>query len=72
MIIQKEVISFGELIKKAKLKFDWHIDPIKLGTQFLSVDQLKDYPRLMKPLDETKWKSFFRSEAKKLDKDIFK
>lgn len=72
MIIQQKKFGFPKLIKEAKLKFDWHIDPIKLGVQFLLASELKDYPRLMKPLDETKWQNFFKSEAKKLGKDIFK
>jgi len=72
IITQLKKFSFTELIKKAKLKFDWHIDPIKLGTQFLLVDQLKDYPNLIEDIDENRWQNFFKSEAKKLSVDIFK
>lgn len=72
MIIKKYGFSIGDLVKKAKIKFDWHVDLIKLGSQFLLVDDLKDYPRLIKPLEETDWQNFFKEEAKKLKKDIIK
>lgn len=72
MIIKKYGFSIGDLVKKAKIKFDWHVDPIKLGSQFLLVDDLKDYPRLIEPLKETDWQNFFKEEAKKLKKDIIK
>lgn len=70
MIIQKYSYTIEDLIKKAKIKFDWHVDAIKLGSQFLLVDELKDYPKLIEPLEETDWQNFFKEEAKKLKKDI--
>lgn len=70
MIIQKYNYSIEDLIKKAKIKFDWHVDAIKLGSQFLLVDELKDYPKLIEPLKETDWQNRFKEEAKKLKKDI--
>lgn len=70
MIHKKQGISIVELIKKAKIKFDTHIDPIKLGSQFLLAKELKDYPRLLKPMAEEKWQDFFIGEAKKLGREI--
>lgn len=72
MIIQKYSYTIEDLIKKAKIKFDWHVDPIKLGSQFLLALELKDYPKLIEPLEETVWQNFFKEEAKKLKKDIIK
>lgn len=71
MINQKFAYSVEFLIKKAKFKFDWHVDPLKLGAQFLQAKELKDYPRLIKPLDHREWKNFFEEEAKRLKKKIF-
>jgi predicted nucleotidyltransferase component of viral defense system len=70
MIIQKYNYTIENLIKKAKVKFDWHVDAIKLGTQFYLVKELKDYPKLIEPLEETDWQNFFEEEAKKLKKEI--
>jgi len=70
MIIKKYKYSIGDLIKNAKIKFDTHVDLLKLGSQFLQAKELKDYPRLTKPLDEKLWQVFFKDEAKKLGKEI--
>lgn len=62
--------SISDLIKKAKIKFDWHIDPLQLGTQFIKVEEAKDYPRMIKKLNKKELKNFFINEAKKLKKYI--
>lgn len=70
MITRKYNYKINDLIKKAKLKFDWHVDPIKLGSQLLKAEQLKDYPKLLGKLDHKKWQKFFQKEAKKLENKI--
>ncbi len=50
----------------AKIKFDWHIDPLQLGTQFIKAAEAPDYPRLIKPIEPQLWQELFREEAKKL------
>lgn len=72
MIIKKYNFVLGDLIKKAKVKFDWHIDSLKLGAQFLLVEELKDYPRLIDQLEEKNWQYFFINEAKKLGQEVIK
>lgn len=72
MICKNRDFVIEDLIKKAKLKFDWHVDPIKLGSQFLLARELKDYPKLIHPLREKDWQDFFEKEAKKLEKKIIK
>lgn len=72
MIIEKYGFSLDDLVKKARAKFDWSIDFIQLGTQFLEVKNLKDYPRFIEPVEKTKWQDFFLLEAKKLKKQILK
>ena len=57
---------------EAKIKFDWHIDPIQLGNQLIKAAKVKDYPRMLKEIDHQEWRDFFIQEAKKLKKDIFK
>lgn len=70
-IIQKTDWTLEELVKKAKIKFDWHIDPIQLGSQLIKAEELKDYPRMLFKIDDKVWQNFFISEAKKLENQIF-
>lgn len=70
MIIKKFKFTIENLIKKAKVKFDWHVDPLKLGTQFHLAKELKDYPKLIEALDDKEWQSFFKLKAKELGKEI--
>ncbi|HLD27612.1 MAG TPA: nucleotidyl transferase AbiEii/AbiGii toxin family protein [Patescibacteria group bacterium] len=62
-ILKKEKLSIQDLVKKAKVKFDWHIDPIQLGSRFLQVTELKDYPRLIAKINHKVWQDFFIKEA---------
>lgn len=70
MIIKKYNFNINRLIKKAKIKFDWHVDPLKLGTQFNLVMELKDYPKLIEALGDKEWQSFFKLKAKELGQEI--
>ena len=66
-ILQKEKgWSIDELMKKARIKFDSHIDPLQLASQFVKAEMLKDYPKMLIPLHESSWVSFFFTEAKVL------
>lgn len=70
MICKRYNFSIKDLIEKAKVKFDWHIDPLKLGSQFLFARELKDYPQFIHPISENDWQSFFIAESKKLKGQI--
>lgn len=69
-IFRQEDWTVADLVKKAKAKFDWHIDPLQLGTQFIKVTEAKDYPRLVKNVDSSMWQDFFLEEAKKLKSSV--
>ncbi len=60
-----------DLFMHAKAKFDWHIDPVQLGSRFLLAAEKKDYPRMIKPIDHSEWQNFFVEEARKLKSEIF-
>ncbi len=62
--------SIADLVKQAKVKFDWHVDPLQLASQFLRAADAKDYPRLIAPLEPRVWKDFFGEEAQKLKGEI--
>jgi predicted nucleotidyltransferase component of viral defense system len=69
--IQKQYGStIEQLIAWAKIKFDWHIDPIQLAAQFSKSAVAQDYPRMIVPVPEKEWQAFFRAEALKLKPDI--
>jgi len=69
-ICKERRLRLDDLIKKAKLKFDWHIDPLQLGTQFTKAGEAKDFPRLIKKINHKDWQKFFVNEAKKLRNQI--
>lgn len=70
-IIQKnKKLTIADLVKKAKIKFDWHIDPLQLGAQFMQATIIKDYPRMLVKIDDKEWQGFFIDEAEKLKKEI--
>lgn len=71
MICQKEQLALKDLAKRARVKFDWHIDPLQLGVQFMKAQRAEDLPRMIASIKESKWREFFLSEAKKLRADIF-
>lgn len=70
LIVKKEKFTVADLIAKAKIKFDWHIDPLQLGTQFIKASEAKDYPHMITDVPRQEWQNFFFEEAKKLKSDI--
>ncbi|MDE2188205.1 MAG: nucleotidyl transferase AbiEii/AbiGii toxin family protein [Patescibacteria group bacterium] len=70
-ILQKEKDwNLNDLSEKAQAKFDNYLDPIQLGSQYLKVAELKDYPRMLIKLDEKKWQDFFIQAAKDLKDQV--
>lgn len=71
-IMRRESWTIADLVKKARIKFDYHIDPLQLGAQFVRVEVLKDYPSMLIHLDESAWQNFFIEEAKRLSPEILR
>lgn len=65
-IISDTGYGIDELIVRAKSKFDWHVDKLQLGKQFLSVQTDSDKPRFCNGFAEAKCKEFFLNESRKL------
>jgi len=72
LINKKTSWTIKELIKKAKVKFDFHIDTLQLGSKFLMAGEVKDYPFMKIEIDHKKWQDYFMEEAKKLGNSILK
>lgn len=69
-IVKEKGYRFHDLLMKAKAKFDWHIDPIQLGSRLFMAREVKDFPRMIKKINHKEWQNFFIEEAQKLKKDI--
>lgn len=65
-------LSLDDLIKKAQIKFGNYIDPIQLGSQYIKVKELKDFPKMLEKVQENVWQEFFIAEAKRLSREIIK
>ncbi|MFA6548155.1 MAG: nucleotidyl transferase AbiEii/AbiGii toxin family protein [Candidatus Magasanikbacteria bacterium] len=72
LILKHQKWIIADLVKKAKIKFDWHIDPLQLAGQFLQAKEVKDYPKMIDKLQPEVWQEFFEDEAKKLKEQIIK
>ena len=58
-IIEREDFKINDLILKAKAKFDWNVDPIQLGAQFVKSGEAEDFPRMIVKEDRKGWQKFF-------------
>lgn len=71
MLNKKYGYNLKDLLSKSRAKFDWHVDAIKLGAQFMLATELKDYPKLIQPMEEKVWQTYFIEQAEILKNDIF-
>jgi len=71
-IMKAQNYSLEYLIKQAKAKFDWHIDPIQLGNKFILVFKKQDFPKMPVPFNRKEMETFFLKLAKRLEGEIFK
>jgi predicted nucleotidyltransferase component of viral defense system len=70
-ILQKEKkLTMKKVLALARIKFDFPIDLIQLGSQLMKVQSLLDDPILVKQIDRQKIEEFFLHEAKLFGKDI--
>lgn len=70
LIMEKTGWKIADLIKKTKIKFDWHVDYLQLGSQFMQAKTVKDYPRMLMRLKNENWQNFFIDEARNFSKKI--
>lgn len=70
IILQNTDWKIDGLVRQAKIKFDWHVDYLELGSKFLLAKRVKDYPRMIKKIKVSEWQGFFLEEAKRIKKKI--
>ena len=68
--MQKYDFSIEDLRMKAKLKFDWHIDPLQLASRLFEVDKHLDDPIIEGKLDHGKLTVFFQHEAEEMQDEV--
>lgn len=71
-ILKSPDYSLNQLIKDSKAKFDWHIDKITLASQFMKVEKLEDFPKMLVPFNQKDMEKFFLGLAKSLEGQLFK
>lgn len=69
-IIQKYNFKIEDLRMKAKLKFDWHVDPLQLASRLFEVDTYLDDPIIVGEFDKSNLINFFHIEAENLKVEI--
>lgn len=72
LIMKKDGWKMADLINKARIKFDYHIDLLQLGTQFLKALEVEDFPKMLIKLPNSAWQKFFVDEARKFGKKILR
>ena len=70
----EQVKHFGleKLRQLAKQKFDWHVDPLQLGSQLSRVEELLDDPILTTSIPRDKLIKYFKLESQALKSQIIK
>lgn len=67
-----KTINLDELRLSAKRKFDWHVDPLQLGSKLHQVDEFIDDPILTRKIPKKEIVKYFKQESKKLKPKILK
>ena len=71
MILKKYNYELIDLMKKARLKFDWYTDPLQLAANFLLATKVTDFPKMLIKLPDKKWREYFLQKAKELKTEVF-
>jgi len=69
---KRKEFSFPKLIKMARSKFDYQIDPIQLGAQLLKAKDIAGLPRMFIRIKHNQWRNFFLKQIEALSPQIFK
>ncbi|MFH0750037.1 MAG: nucleotidyl transferase AbiEii/AbiGii toxin family protein [Candidatus Gottesmanbacteria bacterium] len=70
LIIKEKGWNFLDLRKKARIKFDTHIEPLQMAQQLLEVEHLEDFPRMIIELDHKELQEFWKKEAAKIKSEV--
>jgi len=66
VILKDSKLNFQDLMKKARIKFDWNIDEFQLGKQLLQVQNKHDEPVFVEDFPKEDCNKYFLDLSKKL------
>ena len=70
-IVQKQSDwNVSDLMKKARIKFDHHLDPLQMSAQLLKSEEAEDLPNMIARISPDEWRGFCKMEARKLAKQV--
>ncbi len=72
LVLIRKNYSWKELEKLARIKFDTVIDPIQFGSQLIKSETVKDLPKMIIKVPESKWRGYFIKQAKLLKSQFSK
>ncbi|MDO8514931.1 MAG: nucleotidyl transferase AbiEii/AbiGii toxin family protein [bacterium] len=70
LILKDKEYKFENLQKMARMKFDFAIDQIQLGSQLIKSREVKDLPHMIIDIPENDWRNYFVELAKGLKSRI--
>ena len=70
-IFQQKGYSWQELLTGVKKKFFWRIDPLNLAARLKKIEELYDYPKMVKKFSRSKMINFYREQSNRLGQEIF-
>jgi len=69
-ILKKNDFSIEDLRMKAKLKFDWHVDPLQLASRLFEVDTHLDDPIIVGNFNKKDMINYFQEIAGKMKNEV--
>ena len=69
-LVNKYNYQLEDLRMKAKLKFDWHIDPLQLASRFHEIDKHLDDPIIINQQSRRNLIQFFQKQALNFQNEI--
>ena len=69
-ILKQGDITWEQIKKLARNKFDVVIDSLQLGSQLFAAKDIGQLPTMIQPLHEKEWRDFFLTKAKELKEKI--
>lgn len=67
---EKSEWNVADLMRKAQIKFDHHLDPLQMSAQLLKAEKAEDLPRMIAKVVPEEWRAFCHTEAKKLAQSV--
>jgi len=71
-ILRQEEYSWQKLLNGIRKKFSWQVDPFNLAVRLGKIEELHDYPRMIKKFSRSQMIKFYQKQAIHFNQKIFK